>query len=173
MPDSLWYKDAILYEVHVRAFYDSDDDGMGDFAGLTEKLDYLHDLGVTAIWLLPFYPSPWRDDGYDISDYTDVHPRIRDPAGFPDFPAGGARAAVCGHHRAGAEPHFRSAPLVSALAPRGAGLAAGAISTSGATRPTSIARRASSSRISNPPTGPGIRWPRPITGTASTPTSRT
>ncbi len=72
--DPLWYKDAILYEVHVRAFFDSDGDGRGDFQGLTSRLDYLRDLGVTAIWLLPFYPSPWRDDGYDISDYTSVHP---------------------------------------------------------------------------------------------------
>ncbi len=72
--DALWYKDAIIYEVHVRAFYDSDGNGIGDFRGLTEKLDYLQDLGVTAIWLLPFYPSPLRDDGYDIADYTDVHP---------------------------------------------------------------------------------------------------
>src|SRR5919201_1832170 len=72
--DPLWYKDAILYELHVRAFYDSNDDGMGDFPGLLSKLDYLQELGVTAIWLLPFYPSPLRDDGYDISDYRGVHP---------------------------------------------------------------------------------------------------
>jgi len=72
--DPFWYKDAIIYEVHVRSFYDSDQDGIGDFTGLTEKLDYLQDLGITAIWLLPFYPSPLRDDGYDISDYTDVNP---------------------------------------------------------------------------------------------------
>ena len=71
--DLLWYKDAVIYEVHVRAFSDSGTDGIGDFRGLTEKLDYLQDLGVTAIWLLPFSPSPWRDDGYDVSDYTDVH----------------------------------------------------------------------------------------------------
>jgi maltose alpha-D-glucosyltransferase / alpha-amylase len=70
----LWYKDAIIYELHVRAFYDSDGDGAGEFKGLTYKLDYLKDLGVTAVWLLPFYPSPWRDDGYDISDYTGIHP---------------------------------------------------------------------------------------------------
>ena len=70
----LWYKDAIIYEVHVRAFHDSDGDGIGDFRGLTEKLDYLQDLGVTAIWLLPFYPSPLKDDGYDIADYLNVHP---------------------------------------------------------------------------------------------------
>jgi maltose alpha-D-glucosyltransferase / alpha-amylase len=73
-PDPLWYKDAIIYEVHVRAFFDSNDDGIGDFPGLTAKLDYLQDLGVTAIWLLPFCPSPWKDDGYDISDFTGVHP---------------------------------------------------------------------------------------------------
>src|SRR5450756_955519 len=72
--DPLWYKDAIIYEVHVRAFADSNADGIGDFRGLTDKLGYLQDLGVTAIWVLPFYPSPLRDDGYDISDYTSVNP---------------------------------------------------------------------------------------------------
>jgi maltose alpha-D-glucosyltransferase/alpha-amylase len=71
---SLWYKDAIIYELRVRSFYDSDGDGVGDFRGVAAKLDYLQDLGVTAIWLLPFYPSPMRDDGYDIAEYTDVHP---------------------------------------------------------------------------------------------------
>ena len=69
-----WYKDAIIYELHIKSFYDSDNDGIGDFAGLTQKLDYLQDLGVTAIWLLPFYPSPLRDDGYDIAEYKDVNP---------------------------------------------------------------------------------------------------
>ncbi len=72
--DASWYKDAIIYELHVRAFYDSNGDGIGDFPGLTTKLDYLQDLGVTALWLLPFYPSPLKDDGYDIADYTDIHP---------------------------------------------------------------------------------------------------
>jgi maltose alpha-D-glucosyltransferase / alpha-amylase len=72
--DPLWYKDAIIYEVHVRSFVDSDGDGIGDFPGLTGKLDYIRDLGVSAVWLLPFYPSPLRDDGYDIADYTAVHP---------------------------------------------------------------------------------------------------
>jgi maltose alpha-D-glucosyltransferase/alpha-amylase len=87
VPDSdpLWYKDAIIYEVHARAFYDSDEDGMGDFRGLTEKLDYLQDLGITAIWLLPFFPSPWRDDGYDISDYNDVHPAYGTLRDFQKF----------------------------------------------------------------------------------------
>jgi maltose alpha-D-glucosyltransferase/alpha-amylase len=73
-PDPLWYKDAIIYELHVRSFSDSNEDGIGDFRGLTGKLDYLQDLGVTAVWLLPFCPSPLKDDGYDISNYTSVHP---------------------------------------------------------------------------------------------------
>ena len=74
--DPLWYKDAIIYELHVKTFCDSDGDGMGDFRGLMEKLDYLQELGITAIWLLPFYPSPLRDDGYDIADYFDVNPNF-------------------------------------------------------------------------------------------------
>ncbi|MFA5950107.1 MAG: maltose alpha-D-glucosyltransferase [Hyphomicrobium sp.] len=68
-----WYKDAIIYQLHIKAFSDANNDGTGDFAGLLDKLDYVQQLGVTAIWLLPFYPSPFRDDGYDISDYTEVH----------------------------------------------------------------------------------------------------
>jgi maltose alpha-D-glucosyltransferase/alpha-amylase len=72
--DQLWYKDAIIYQLHVKAFADSNNDGIGDFAGLTEKLGYLQDLGVTAVWLLPFYPSPGRDDGYDIADYGAINP---------------------------------------------------------------------------------------------------
>jgi maltose alpha-D-glucosyltransferase/alpha-amylase len=80
-----WYKDAIIYELRTRSFYDSNGDGIGDFRGLTSKLDYLEDLGVTALWLLPFYPSPGRDDGYDISDYVDVHPEVGTLADFEAF----------------------------------------------------------------------------------------
>jgi maltose alpha-D-glucosyltransferase/alpha-amylase len=83
--DPLWYKDAIVYEVHVRAFHDSAGEGMGDFRGLAQKLDYLQDLGITAIWLLPFYPSPLRDDGYDIADYTNIHPHYGTLRDFKDF----------------------------------------------------------------------------------------
>ena len=72
--DGLWYKDAVVYQVHVRAFYDSSGDGNGDFRGLAQKLDYLQELGVNAIWLMPFFPSPLRDDGYDIADYRSVNP---------------------------------------------------------------------------------------------------
>jgi maltose alpha-D-glucosyltransferase/alpha-amylase len=83
--DALWYKDAIIYETHVRAFFDSNNDGKGDFQGLTRKLDYIQDLGATAVWVLPFYPSPWRDDGYDISNYTDVHPAYGTLRDFQTF----------------------------------------------------------------------------------------
>ena len=83
--DPLWYKDAIIYELHVRAFYDSNNDGIGDFAGLLQKLDYLQDLGVTCLWLLPFFPSPLRDDGYDISDYLSVHPNYGTMEDFQAF----------------------------------------------------------------------------------------
>ena len=83
--DPLWYKDAVIYEVHVRAFQDSNADGIGDFRGLTSRLDHLQDLGVTAVWLLPFYPSPLRDDGYDIADYTSVHPAYGTIDDFEEF----------------------------------------------------------------------------------------
>jgi maltose alpha-D-glucosyltransferase/alpha-amylase len=83
--DPLWYKKAVIYQAHVRSFCDSDANGIGDFRGLTSKLDYLQDLGVTAIWLLPFYPSPLRDDGYDIADYGDVNPIYGDLSDFREF----------------------------------------------------------------------------------------
>jgi maltose alpha-D-glucosyltransferase / alpha-amylase len=81
----LWFKDAIIYETHVKAFYDTDDDGIGDFKGLIQKLDYLQDLGVTCLWLLPFFPSPLRDDGYDIADYLNVHPSYGTLEDFQNF----------------------------------------------------------------------------------------
>jgi maltose alpha-D-glucosyltransferase / alpha-amylase len=83
--DSLWYKDAILYELHVRAFKDSNGDGIGDFPGLIQKLDYLRNLGATCLWLLPFFPSPLKDDGYDISDYLSVHPMYGTVEDFRTF----------------------------------------------------------------------------------------
>jgi maltose alpha-D-glucosyltransferase/alpha-amylase len=83
--DPLWYKDAIIYELHVRAFADSNNDGIGDFQGLIQKLDYLQDLGVTCLWLLPFFPSPLRDDGYDISDYMSVNPSYGTVDDFRQF----------------------------------------------------------------------------------------
>ena len=83
--DPLWYKDAIIYELHVRAFTDSNNDGIGDFPGLLTRLDYLKELGVTCIWILPFFPSPLRDDGYDIANYTDVNPSYGTLSDFKAF----------------------------------------------------------------------------------------
>ena len=80
-----WYKDAVIYEVHIKAFRDGNGDGIGDFPGLMQKLDYLQDLGVTAIWLLPFYPSPLRDDGYDIADYYSINPAYGDLTQFQEL----------------------------------------------------------------------------------------
>ncbi|MBT1073986.1 maltose alpha-D-glucosyltransferase [Geobacter grbiciae] len=87
LPDDTphWYRDAVIYQLHVKAFADSDGDGMGDFRGLMERLDYLHSLGITAIWLLPFYPSPLRDDGYDIADYYSVNPSYNTLREFREF----------------------------------------------------------------------------------------
>ena len=85
--DGLWYKDAVFYELHVRSYQDGDNDGIGDFRGLTSRLDYLQDLGVDCIWLLPFYESPLRDDGYDIADYETINPSygtMRDFRAFVD-----------------------------------------------------------------------------------------
>src|SRR6185436_13372976 len=83
--DPLWYRDAIIYEVHVRSFFDSSNDGTGDFQGLTQKLDYLQGLGITCLWLLPFFPSPLRDDGYDIADYLNIHPQYGTLDDFRSF----------------------------------------------------------------------------------------
>jgi len=91
--DPLWYKDAVIYQMHVKAFHDANGDGIGDFAGLAQKLDYIQELGVNTIWLLPFYPSPLRDDGYDIANYSDVHP---DYGTLDDF-----RAFINEAHRRG------------------------------------------------------------------------
>ena len=85
--DPTWYRDAVIYQLNVKAFFDSNADGVGDFKGVTSKLDYVKDLGVNAIWLLPFYPSPLRDDGYDVADYRNVHPSYGTRADFQQFVA--------------------------------------------------------------------------------------
>jgi maltose alpha-D-glucosyltransferase/alpha-amylase len=113
--DDLWYKDAVFYEVHVKAFQDSNDDGVGDFPGLTERLDYIQDLGVDCLWLLPFYPSPLRDDGYDIADYQDVSPLYGKMKDFEVFIAEAHRrglrviADLVVNHTSDRHPWFQSA----------------------------------------------------------------
>ena len=156
--DPRWYKDAVFYELHIRAFADSNSDGVGDIAGLIDKLDYLQDLGVTAIWLLPFYPSPLKDDGYDISDYVSILPIYGD---MPDF-----RLLV-------EEAHRRGLRIITELVlnhsgrggpPREAG---GESSMCGATPRADTGKPGSYSGTTSSPTGPGTRSPKPTTGTAS------
>src|SRR6266403_5578408 len=84
---SNWFKGAIIYQLHIKTFCDANNDGIGDFQGLLSKLDYLRNLGVTVIWLLPFYPSPLKDDGYDIAEYTSINPAYGSLAEFQELPA--------------------------------------------------------------------------------------
>ena len=116
--EPLWYKDAIIYELHVKAFADSNADGVGDFPGLIGKLDYLQELGITCIWLLPFYPSPLRDDGYDIDDYHDVHRELRHAEAVPPVRPRGAPARnirvmteLVINHTSDQHPWFQAARL--------------------------------------------------------------
>ncbi len=108
----LWYKDAIIYQLHVKSFYDGRNDGIGDFVGLTQKLGYLESLGITAVWLLPFYPSPLRDDGYDISDYFDINPSYGTMAEFKEFLEEAHRRGIRVITELGSKPYFRPAPMV-------------------------------------------------------------
>jgi cardiolipin synthase A/B len=126
-------------------------DGVGDFRGLIERLDYVQDLGVDCIWLLPFYPSPLRDDGYDIADYYGIHPQLREPRGLPALPRRGPPARPAGDRRPGAQPHLqRSAPLVPARPPGARRGRPSATSTSGATTTTPTRTPASSSPTPSP-----------------------
>jgi maltose alpha-D-glucosyltransferase / alpha-amylase len=122
--DPLWYKDAIIYELHVRAFADSNNDGIGDFPGLMSKLDYLQDLGVTCLWLLPFFPSPLRDDGYDVSSYVDVNPSYGTLADFKAFLDAAHQRSMqvmielVINHTSDQHPWFKAARLASPGSPQ-------------------------------------------------------
>jgi glycosidase len=167
-----WYKDAIIYQLHVKAFQDGDGDGMGDFAGLISRLDYIEELGVDTIWLLPFYPSPLRDDGYDIADYESVHPSYGDMETFRAFVEEAHRRGLrvvtelVINHTSDQHPWFQRAR-------RAARAAWSAISTSGPTTTGNGPRRGSSFSTRSRRTGAGTRSPAPITGIASTITSPT
>lgn len=170
--DRLWYKDAVIYQLHVKAFFDADNDGIGDFAGLSRKLDYLQELGVTALWLLPFYPSPLRDDGYDIGDYRNVNPSYGNMRDFRQFVREchdrGMRVIteLVINHTSDQHPGS-SVPATPSRAPTIA------TSTSGATTTRSTRAPGSFSSIPRSRTGPGTPSPSRISGTASTRTSRT
>ena len=134
-----WYKDVVIYQLHVKSFCDGNGDGIGDFKGLLSKLDYLEGLGVTALWLLPFYPSPLRDDGYDIADYRQVHPDYGTLGRLQALSGGGPRPRRCG-----SSPNWSSTTprtsMPGSSAPATPGPAAPpATSTSGATAPTATA----------------------------------
>ncbi len=115
--DPLWYKDAVIYEVRARSFYDSNGDGIGDLGGLAAKLDYIKDLGVTAIWLLPLCPSPGKDDGYDIADYKAVHPDVGTLDDLRQVIAEARARGIRIITELVIEPHLGRASLVPARAP--------------------------------------------------------
>ena len=120
--DPLWYKDAVIYELHVKTFHDSDGDGVGDFRGLIQKLDYLQELGITAIWLMPFQNSPGKDDGYDISDYYAVNPAFGSLGDFIEFTHGAKQRGIrviidlVVNHTSDQHPWFQDARRHCALA---------------------------------------------------------
>ena len=161
-----WYKDAIIYQLHVRAFRDGNNDGIGDFRGLTERLDYIQDLGVTAIWLQPFFPSPLKDDGYDIADYMNVNPQYGTLDDFREFLD---------------EAHRRDLKVISELVMNHTSdqhawfqrsRRAGRFRLAKLVRVERHARQVSakcesSFRTSSRPIGAGTRSPAPTTGTAS------
>ena len=168
--DPLWYKDAVFYELHVRAFRDGNDDGIGDFAGLTSQLAYLKELGVDCLWLLPFFKSPLRDDGYDVADYQAIHPDYGTMADFDRF-----LEAAHGHglrvisdfvmnHTSDQHPWFQAARRQPDSPFRDYYVWSD-------TDAASTATRASSSSTRRRRTGRGIPSPRPTTGTASSTTS--
>jgi 1,4-alpha-glucan branching enzyme len=170
--EQLWYKDAIIYQLHVKSFFDSNNDGIGDFPGLISKLDYIADLGVNAIWVLPFYPSPLLDDGYDISGYRDVHPEYGALDDFRQF----VRAVHARDIRVITDLEINHAPTNTLGFSEPGGQSQdrhGATSMFGPTMTKSTPARASSSLTRNAPIGPGIQLPARIIGIASSRTSPT
>jgi maltose alpha-D-glucosyltransferase / alpha-amylase len=167
--DPLWYKDVVIYQLHVKAFFDSNDDGIGDFRGLTSKLEYIKELGVNAIWLLPFYPSPLKDDGYDVADYHNIHPMYGTRADFRTFMREAHRAGLkvitelVVNHTSDQHPWFQAARRAPIGSPK---------------RDYYVwsddpPARASSSPTPSRRTGRGTRSPSNTSGTASSATSRT
>ena len=170
--DPLWYKDAIVYEVHVRAFKDSNGDGIGDFPGLIQKMDYLQDLGVTCLWLLPFFPSPLKDDGYDISDYLNVHPMYGTIEDFRTFLAAAHDRGMQVMIELVVNHTSDQHPVVSKQPDRLLATRRNETSTSGATLKRNTNRHESFSPTPNGLIGPGTRLPSNIIGTVFSLTSR-
>ena len=165
--DTLWYRDAIIYQLHVKSFFDSDNDGVGDFQGLTQKLDYVRDLGASAIWVMPFYPSPLRDDGYDISDYRGINPSYGTMRDFRIFVREAHQRGLrvitelVINHTSDLHPWFKRARSAEP-----GSTARNFYVWSDTDQLFGDARIISSTRKN--PTGPGTRSARPISGIAST-----
>ena len=157
MINDLWYKNAIIYCLSVGTYMDANGDGIGDFQGLMRRLDYLHGLGVTAIWLMPFQTSPSRDDGYDVADYYNVDPRYGTLGDFVEFTHGAKQRGIRVHHRPRRQPHLERASLVpgGAHAIRTRNTATG---TSGRRRSRRTPTRAWSSPACRRRPGPTTRW---------------
>ena len=149
-----WYKDAIIYELHIKAFCDSNGDGIGDFGGLLQKLDYLQELGVNAIWLLPFYPSPLRDDGYDIADYYSINTSYGNIAQLKNLLDEAHQrnlkiiTELVINHTSDQHPWFQRPATLRKVRPE-------EITMYGPTIPPNTRMFALFSRIMKPPTGPG------------------
>ena len=165
-----WYKDAVFYEVHVKAFMDGNGDGIGDFAGLTARLDYVQELGVDCIWILPMYPSPLRDDGYDIADFYGIHPSYGTVQDFQKFldaaHARGLRviADLVMNHTSDQHPWFQASAI-------GPGLAVRRLLRLEPDRSAVPGRARRSSWTPRSRTGRSTRRAAPTTGTASSATS--
>src|SRR3984885_10606270 len=170
--NALWYKDAVIYQLHVKSFCDGNGDGIGDFDGLISKLDYISSLGANTVWLLPFYPSPRKDDGYDVSAYRDIHPDYGPLSDFRNF-VRQAQLAVFALSQTllSITPpisiHGSSGPCDQKLV-RG-----GIISTYGVTLIKNMALPQSFSETSRNPTGNGTRRPARTIGTGSSHISQT
>jgi hypothetical protein len=171
--DPLWYKDAVIYQLNVKSFFDSNDDGIGDFAGLTSKLGYIRDLGVNTIWLMPFYPLALeRTTATTSPTITNIHPQFGTLDDFRAMLVGGASPRPAGRHRAHHQSHLGPAPLVPGRAPRAAGIARARLLCLERHGPKVSRHAHHFPRHREARTGPGIRWPRRTTGTAFSVTSR-
>ncbi len=167
-----WWQHAVFYEIYPRSFADSNNDGIGDLKGITSKMDYLHDLGIDAIWITPCFPSPQVDFGYDVSDYENIDPMYGTLADFDRMAAEGKKHDIAHHSRLRRQPHLRPAQVVPRLEVL-EDESAIATGTSGTTASTATSRPTTGSPTSAARPGSSIRRPISTTTTTSMPSSPT